>query len=83
MESNVIYIAHRGNMTGSCPEENSPEHILKALQAGFEVEVDVWYFNGDWFLGHSGTDYPISEGFPKNGLSVYCYRSGGFLFCSC
>ena len=63
MQSNVIYIAHRGNMTGSCSEENTPKHILRALQAGFEVEVDVWYFNGDWFLGHSGTDYPISEGF--------------------
>ncbi len=56
----MILIAHRGNTCGADPtNENSPEYINKALNNGFNVEVDVWYKDGDWFLGHDSGQYVI------------------------
>ena len=34
-------IAHRGNVTGPCKDENCPEHIDKAISLGYDVEVTV------------------------------------------
>ena len=49
-------ISHRGNLIGSVPDlENRPGYIEKALEAGFDVEIDVWMERGAWKLGH---DYP-------------------------
>jgi len=37
-------IAHRGNVNGPDPKnENRPEYLLEALQAGYDVEVDLWW----------------------------------------
>jgi hypothetical protein len=57
----MIIISHRGNLEGSKPElENKPEYIDKALAAGYHVEVDIRYFNGQFYLGHDSPDYPVS-----------------------
>ena len=41
------YISHRGNLTDVFPDkENSPEYIMAAIRADFDVEVDVWYIDG-------------------------------------
>jgi len=46
-------IAHRGNIQGKNPErENSIEYITKALRHGYDVEIDVWYVDGEWILSH-------------------------------
>ncbi len=46
-------IAHRGLLNGKDEQlENRPGTIKKALEAGFDVEVDVWYVDGLFFLGH-------------------------------
>ena len=38
----MIYISHRGNVDGPVKDkENNIDHIQKALNKGFEVEVDV------------------------------------------
>ena len=60
-----MYIAHRGNMYGPCPEkENSPAHIQDALDAGFDAEVDVWGDErGLLHLGHDGPQYPVDLDF--------------------
>jgi hypothetical protein len=58
------YIAHRGNLNGPNPaDENKPEYILKAIQLGFECEIDVRYIHGGWFLGHDTPDYKIDLDF--------------------
>ena len=58
----MILISHRGNINGKNPnKENNPMYITKALQSGYDVEVDVWYKNGEWFLGHDGPKYRIDE----------------------
>jgi hypothetical protein len=54
-------ISHRGNTNG--PEkffENSPEYIQKALDMGFDVEIDLRIKNGTPHLGHDAADHPVS-----------------------
>lgn len=49
----MIYISHRGNLTGSKPEtENTKKQIITSLNLGFDVEIDLWYINKQLFLGH-------------------------------
>lgn len=61
----MIYIAHRGNITGPNPElENSVEYIQRALDQGYDCEIDVWFDEErGWFLGHDYPQYEIDFSF--------------------
>jgi sulfur transfer complex TusBCD TusB component (DsrH family) len=60
----VLLIAHRGNTHGPKPEyENAPDYIDAAISKGFDVEVDVWFNDGQLSLGHDFPQYKISETF--------------------
>lgn len=60
-------IAHRGNVYGPDNEkENSPDHILNAIDLGFDVEIDVWGKDNDLFLGHSEPQYDVDNSFIEN-----------------
>jgi hypothetical protein len=61
-------ISHRGNILGKNPEfENSPSYINMALKLGYDVEVDVWYIDGKWYLGHDEPQYEnIDQSFLLN-----------------
>lgn len=49
----MIKIAHRGNFAGRNPKlENTPDYVSAALSAGFDVEIDVWFVDDRWWLGH-------------------------------
>jgi glycerophosphoryl diester phosphodiesterase len=50
----MVIIAHRGNVSGpaSCFQENTVKHIEVALALGFDVELDVWFTSGRFYLGH-------------------------------
>ena len=51
-------ISHRGNLNGPNKErENHPDYIWEALQAGYEVEIDVWWVDGKFKLGHDEPQY--------------------------
>jgi hypothetical protein len=53
-------ISHRGNLTGRNPEqENHPSYIQAAIDAGYDVEVDVWYVDGEYYLGHDSPQYRV------------------------
>lgn len=60
-------ITHRANLSG--PDfigENTPKQILKAIwEFNFDVEVDVWFFNGKYFLGHDKPNIEVEENFLK------------------
>lgn len=57
-------IAHRGLVDGPDKNlENHPDQISKALDLGFDAEVDLWIVNSDFYLGHDGPQYPIPEKF--------------------
>jgi len=55
----MILIAHRGNIDQKIPAlENTPDYINRALSLGYDVEIDVWKNNGEWYLGH---DMPVRK----------------------
>jgi len=70
----MILIAHRGNISGPNPEqENSPEYIRAALDAGYDVEIDLWYKDNKLYLGHDTPQYEIDPLFiRKRGLWIHC-----------
>jgi hypothetical protein len=60
-------ISHRGNLDGPNPtQENHPDYLTKALQLGFDVELDVWYRAGEVHLGHDAPQYTTTLQFLKN-----------------
>jgi hypothetical protein len=63
-------ISHRGNIDGpNLNYENNPLYIIDALTSGYDVEVDVWFVDDDFFLGHDKPTYKIEESFlEKDGL---------------
>ena len=69
-------IAHRGNIDGANHEsENNPEYILKAINSGFDCEIDLWLIGKDLLLGHDEPQYRIEETFLhdyKNKFWVHC-----------
>tara|TARA_Y100001938_G_C8097854_1_gene439367 strand:- start:4879 stop:5310 length:432 start_codon:yes stop_codon:yes gene_type:complete len=56
----MILISHRGNTEGATDKENHPDYIDKTLSLGYDVEIDVWYIDSNYFLGHSQPDYKIN-----------------------
>jgi hypothetical protein len=69
----LIYISHRGNIDGINIElENRPSYIKKALQCGYNVEIDVWFLNEQWYLGHEIAIYTIEESFLEND-KLWCH----------
>ena len=58
----MILIAHRGNIDGPNPKmENNPQYIDKAIDSGYNVEIDVrGSFEGGLFLGHDKGQYEVS-----------------------
>lgn len=63
---NKLFIAHRGNTNGPDPKENHPTHIWAALHAGFDVEIDVWFIDNKYILGHDAPQYEIDYQFFYN-----------------
>ncbi len=58
----MILISHRGNTYGPKKElENKPEYILDTLQKGYDVEIDVWSVDKQFYLGHDKPQYKISK----------------------
>ena len=56
----MILISHRGNINGkNLNIENHPSYIDKAIEAGYDVEIDVWYLEGRLFLGHDSAQYIV------------------------
>ena len=79
-----MVISHRGNMGGRNKEtENSPEQIDKAIAAGYDVEIDVWYIDDGLFLGHDGPDYLVDFEFfnkRKQNLWIHCKNVAALLY---
>jgi glycerophosphoryl diester phosphodiesterase len=69
-------ISHRGNINGPATElENTPDYIDKAIENGYDVEIDIRTYNGALFLGHDHADHPVEEKWlleRKEKLWVHC-----------
>jgi hypothetical protein len=58
----MIYISHRGNLKGrDAASENQPEYIDEAINAGFDVEIDMWWVDGRIYLGHDEPQYEVDD----------------------
>ena len=69
----MILISHRGNINGSNPKmDNNPEYIQKALDLGYDVEVDVWSIDKQFYLGHDKPQYKIERSFLQN-KKLWCH----------
>jgi hypothetical protein len=68
------FIAHRGLINGpnTCLE-NTPEQIYFALSQGYNCEIDVWFIDGHWWLGHDKPQYSIELDFLNdNRFWIHC-----------
>lgn len=66
-------ISHRGNLNGVVKnDENSILAINIALSHGFDVEIDVWYKNKKWYLGHDNPQYEIKKQVLEN-KKLWCH----------
>lgn len=60
------FISYRGNLYGPNPKlENKPTYIIEALKMGFDLEVDVFFRNKKFYLGHDGTILTFENAHPK------------------
>ena len=69
----MILIAHRGNINGPEQFENHPSYIDAALDQGYDVEIDLWYIDGKYALGHDEPQYEIRAKYlSQKGLWIHC-----------
>jgi hypothetical protein len=69
----MFLISHRGNINGAQPnQENSINYILKGIDLGYDVEVDVWFINNSFYLGHDKPQYKINYKFLIND-KLWCH----------
>ena len=60
----MILISHRGNINGRKPElENGQRYCQTAIDAGYNVEIDVWVYDGIFWTGHARPQYRVDEDF--------------------
>lgn len=59
----MLIISHRGNTEGSDPPlENHPNQIDRCIsEHSMNVEVDVRFIDGEWYLGHDSAQYNVSK----------------------
>jgi len=54
----MILISHRGNINGPIKSlENNPIYLDSAIKQGYNVELDIWYINNEFWLGHDVPKY--------------------------
>lgn len=69
----MFLISHRGNLNGkNILLENNPNQIKKVLKLGYHCEIDVWYKNNNFFLGHDFPQHKIDKKFLFN-LNLWCH----------
>ena len=69
----MILISHRGNILGRKKQlENNPNYIDNALKLGYNVEIDVWSVDKQFYLGHDKPQYKIKRSFLQN-KKLWCH----------
>lgn len=78
-ESKMKIVAHRGNLFGPDEKkENTLSSIEKCLSLNIEVEIDIFFMDGSFFLGHDYPKMAIGKDFlirNKNKLWIHCKNS--------
>ena len=69
----MLLIAHRALINGKPDGENHPEQVEYCLEHGLSVEIDVWYTDDSFWLGHDNPQHRVDVDFlmqPK--LWIHC-----------
>lgn len=77
----MIKIAHRGNYAGRViKRENTPDYVQEAIDAGYNVMVDAWLLDREWYLGYM---FPITvvdkEFFERPEIWVHAMNLVGYV----
>ena len=66
-------IAHRGLLDGPDARlDNHPDSISHCLKQGIDAEIDVWFIDHAWHLGHDGPRYLVTDHFiQQQGLWIH------------
>lgn len=60
----MILISHRGNINGRKPElENGQRYCQSAIDAGYNVEIDVHFYDDILWTGHDRPQYRVDDDF--------------------
>lgn len=80
----MIFIAHRGNINGpNLDKENSPKYIDRAINIGFDAEIDIWIKEHSLFLGHDKPEYSIDFKWLQDRISklwIHCKNVEAIVF---
>lgn len=68
-------ISHRGNLSGkNLNQENDPFYVDAAILQNFDVEIDVWFLNDQFYLGHDYADHSVtSRWFEDRKAVLWCH----------
>lgn len=67
------FISHRGNLNGrNIATENHPKQIEHVLNLGIDCEIDVWYKNGRFLLGHDIPQFKVDVDFLQQ-KGLWCH----------
>lgn len=59
----MIKIAHRGNTNGPTIYENQLWYMQKAIDEGYDVEIDIWVLRDKVWAGHDSAQYLVPDEF--------------------
>lgn len=66
-------ISHRGNLNKKDEKkENLPSQIKKVIKIGYDCEIDVWFVNKKFYLGHDKPEHQVEEKFLEN-KKLWCH----------
>ena len=68
-----IIISHRGILDDDSSNQNNPKQICKILESTeYSCEIDVWFKDNRFYLGHDTADFEVEEQFLKNNR-LWCH----------
>lgn len=80
----MVYIAHRGNVNGRFESyENEPAYIDRAIELGYDVEIDLWVVDDILYLGHDKPQYGITWEYFKDKVDkvwIHCKNTEALEF---
>lgn len=80
----IRFISHRGNYVGKNDVmENHPDRVRELIIKGYDVEVDIWLIENQFYLGHDRPTHEVNIDFlrlHKDKLWLHC-KNGEALNC--
>lgn len=70
----MLLISHRGNLKGPNKAlENNEDYVKFAISQGFNVEIDVWWHDNSYFLGHDFPQWKLEDNSLLVDHRIWCH----------